>query len=80
MTPDLCRAARALLDWTLVDLSTRANVSVTAINEYERRRRRTQSSTVRVLQLALEDAGIEFYENGEGPGLRLKKPSEITGD
>ena len=80
MTPDLCRAARALLDWTLVDLSTRAKVSVTAINEYERRRRRTQSSTVRVLQLALEEAGVEFFENGEGPGLRLKKPSVVIED
>jgi len=80
VTPDLCRAARALLDWTLVDLSTRAKVSVTAINEYERRRRRTQSSTVRVLQLALEEAGVEFFENGEGPGLRLKKPSVVIED
>ncbi len=71
-----CRAARALLGWTLDDLSARSKISITTINHFETEQSRTRASTIQLLRLTLEAAGIEFLENGSGPGLRLRTPVE----
>ena len=75
ITPTLCRAARVLLDWRQEVLAERSEVSLTAIRRFERGKTATpHRTTLKALQSALEDAGIEFIEeNGGGPGLRLRK-------
>jgi transcriptional regulator with XRE-family HTH domain len=71
LSPDLCRAARGLLDWTQNDLNAASGVATKTIADYERGARTPYDRTLRDLFEAFETAGIEFT-NGDAPGLRLK--------
>ena len=73
-----CRAARALLGWTLDDLAERAEVAPRSIVTFENGRRNPHRGTLKSIRAALESAGIRFLENGEGPGIRLVAP--VDGD
>jgi transcriptional regulator with XRE-family HTH domain len=69
------RMARAALGLGIVEFAELANVSTNTLVRYERGDDLKQS-TVDHLQTVLEDAGIIFIsENGDGPGIRLKKPA-----
>lgn len=74
MTREQCRAARGLLGWTLEDLAERSSVSAASITKFETGARETRAGTIKLIRLAFEEAGVEFFENGRGPGLRLVKP------
>ena len=70
------RAARALLRWEQKDLAVASKVSLPSIKRLElvRGRLAGQTRTVEAIRAALEGAGVIFVaENGEGPGVRLKK-------
>jgi transcriptional regulator with XRE-family HTH domain len=67
------RAARALLNWTVRDLAERAGVHRNTVSRIETGAT-TEGHAAAVLQKTLEDAGVLFLmENGEGPGVRLRK-------
>ncbi len=79
--------ARAALDWNASNLAASAGVGVATVNRFERGGVVTTTLvTVSKLQRALEDAGVIFIaENGDGPGVRLRKdqpadekPIEVT--
>lgn len=73
MTKEQCRAARGLLGWSQEDLKKVASVSLGTIAEFEKGTRKPYERTLRDLQKALEDAGIEFIaENGGGAGVRFR--------
>lgn len=59
------RAARALLDIKQSDLADLAGVSLTAVNNLERKIGSPRMDTLAAIQNALETAGIEFLE-GDG--------------
>ena len=68
-----CRAARALLEWTEVQLAEAASVDIEVIKHLEARFRRPSTDDQRQIRKALEDGGIVFIaENGGGVGARLK--------
>ena len=70
------KAARALLGWSQEHLSMAARVSVPTIKRLEAEEGWLggRSETRLKLRAALERAGIIFIdENGEGPGVRLRK-------
>lgn len=70
------RAARALLGWSQVELSHAAGVSLPTIKRLEPGDDPLTGShqTIEAIRRALEAAGVIFVaENGEGPGVRLKK-------
>lgn len=74
MTPAQCRAARALLDLTQPALAEAAQLGLSTIVDFERSRRAVSSDAVDAIRTTLEAAGVIFVaENGEGPGVRLKK-------
>ena len=74
LTPDLCRAARAILDWTQSDLAERAQVSRSTIRDYEGKRHDVHRSTAMQLRLAFETAGVAFVEVADvGPGICIRK-------
>ncbi len=74
MTPAQCRAARALADWSQQQLADAAGVGNATIRNFEAGRSSPQRATLDVLRRALEAAGVIFVdENGEGPGVRLRK-------
>jgi transcriptional regulator with XRE-family HTH domain len=60
MTPEQCRAARALLDWKQDRLAEAARVGVTTIRNFENGKITPHRATLAVMQQALEAAGVEF--------------------
>ncbi len=81
ITPHQCRAARALLDWTVDRLSERARVAKETIVEFETGHRVPQGRTLQAIQRTLEVGGIAFIaENGGGIGVRLKRRSRPLGE
>jgi len=73
LTPSQSRAARGLLGLRLEDLSARTGIAAPTIGYFEGAARRTQPAVVKVLQLALEEAGAVFIpaDAHGGPGVRL---------
>ena len=68
-----CRMARAALGWTTQDLATKAEVGVNTVNRFEAGQDARMSS-VDKMRKALEKVGVIFTpENGDGPGVRLRK-------
>ena len=68
-----CRAARALLEWTVAQLAEAARVDPEVIKHLEARFRRPSPEDQRQIRKALEDGGVVFIaENGGGVGARLK--------
>jgi transcriptional regulator with XRE-family HTH domain len=70
------RAARSLLGLSQAEVASRAGLSVPTIKRAESDSGLAVSrSTIEVIRDALEIAGVLFLaENGEGAGVRFKKP------
>ena len=69
-----CRAARALVEWSLDDLAVAALVSKSTVHNFEVGRSVPNAKNMADIIAALENAGVEFIEeNGGGPGVRLAK-------
>ena len=74
ISPEQCRAGRALLDMTQPSLASKAELGLSTIVDFERARRPVSSAAVSAIRIALESAGVEFIdENGGGAGVRLRK-------
>lgn len=70
-----CRAARALLNWTMADLAQAAGVGVMTVNRFEGGKTVSPTS-IEILASTLVNAGISFIAAGEtspggGDGVRL---------
>jgi len=77
VTPEQCRAARGLLGWSQQELAKKAHVGVVTVHQLEAAGSQPRPATLEVIRRAFESAGIEFIdENGGGPGVRLRKPSQ----
>lgn len=73
MLPVQCRMARVALDLGVRELAEAAQVSTNTITRFEKGDE-LKPRTVEAIRSALEAAGIIFIaENGEGPGVRLRK-------
>ena len=81
ISPGQVRAARAFLNWRQADLAKAAGISEGSVKNVEGGNNdshpstlRSHPSTLRAVQSALEIAGVIFIEeNGDGPGVRLRK-------
>jgi len=74
ITPEQCRAARGLLDWSQAELADKAAVGIVTVRQFEAGAHAPRRATLDVIRRAFESAGVEFIDqNGGGPGLRLKK-------
>lgn len=76
LTPEQCRAGRALVGWSQDDLAAAAKVAKRTIADFELGRRSTYDRTLRDLREAMENEGAIFLADGEtapgGPGVRLR--------
>lgn len=80
LTPAQCRAARALVEMTQPALAAKAQLGLSTIVDFERTRRPVSSTAIKEIKKALESAGVVFIkENGEGPGVRIKKVGKGKG-
>lgn len=74
ISPMQCRAARGLLDWSQQELADRANVGIVTIRQLEAGTHEPRRSTLQVVRIAFESAGVQFIDgNGGGPGVRLRQ-------
>ena len=79
ITGEQIRAARALLRWEQRRLAESSSLSLETVKRLEGivGPVSANTGTVTKLQTALESAGVIFIaENGEGPGVRLRKDGE----
>jgi hypothetical protein len=73
LTPAQCRAARAMIEWSVERLSQASAIDLQTIHNFEVRFRRPDEKTLRRLRITLEAAGVMFVpENGWGVGVRFK--------
>lgn len=76
MSPEQCRAARALLRMEQGALADAAGVARSTVIDYEKGERKPRAASIEAIKCALEAAGVQFIpENGGGAGVRLVKPS-----
>jgi transcriptional regulator with XRE-family HTH domain len=65
ISPEQCRAARGFLGWSQEDLANASGVSRATLIDFERGERQPIASNLRMIQSALEDAGIEFMSTSD---------------
>ena len=76
ITPAQLFVARQLLRWTRRQLAEHVSVSLKCIQIYEVSGEISEGLVPQKVREAFEAAGVEFIaENGEGPGVRLRKSS-----
>jgi DNA-binding XRE family transcriptional regulator len=74
MTPDQCRAARAIVAMSQDKLAEASGVAKRTIAAFEKDGRQPYDRTIAAIRAALEAAGVQFIgENGGGAGVRLRK-------
>ncbi len=74
MTPEQCRQARALMDWSKLDLARASGVMARTIGLWERGKHPSVEPMVSLMRTALEEAGIAF--SPDGGSVRLEKAAE----
>jgi transcriptional regulator with XRE-family HTH domain len=68
------RAARGLLGWSQATLAEASGLSLPTIKRTELETVNVSTDAREKMRRALESAGVIFVdENGEGPGVRLRK-------
>jgi hypothetical protein len=80
MSPQLCRAARALLGWSAFDLAGASGLGVTTVKRFEAGAL-VRKGSVFAMQEALQGAGLEFIPAGGqslrgGEGVRMQPTVE----
>ena len=62
ITPEQCRAARGLLDWSQGDLADKAAVGIVTVRQFEAGANAPRRATLDVIRRAFEAAGVEFTD------------------
>lgn len=71
----MLRAARAVYDWSMIDVAERAGLSVSAVYSAEGRGRRTLTlPEINALVTIFEREGIEFFDDAAGGfGIKIRQ-------
>jgi transcriptional regulator with XRE-family HTH domain len=79
LTPAQCKAARALLGWTQLDLAKFASVSADAIRYFETEKRTPRPASLEQINIAFADAAVTFIDdNGEDAGVMTNGASSSS--
>jgi predicted nucleotidyltransferase len=78
ITPELCRAARALAGISQEELARRARVARPTVADFERSARRPHRANLAAIRAALESAGVAFLRDGSI--ARTEPPRDAEGE
>jgi predicted transcriptional regulator len=67
--------ARSALGWSTQDLAREADVGVNTVNRFEAGQD-ARLSSVEKMRRVLEERVIFIEENGDGPGVRLRRKAD----
>ena len=74
ISPAQCRGARGMVGLSQGELADKARVGLSTVKNFETGRSVPYAKNMADIIAALKTAGVVFVEqNGEGPGVRLKK-------
>lgn len=73
LSPEQCRAARALLGWTQDELAERAEVSRGTVRGFERGQHVIHRSTATAILRAFEEEGIVLLDSDESGGIGVRR-------
>ena len=75
ISPAQVRAARAMLDWSMMDLAKAAGVSISTVKRFDDETAAlVTAETVSLMQDALETQGVRFLaDDGNGAGVRCRR-------
>lgn len=74
LNPNVCRAARALLDWTQDRLAKEANVGVSTVKNFEAGKSVPMANNLTAIGDAFDRAGVRIIPEEEGgPGVLLSR-------
>lgn len=73
ITPNQCRAARELLNWTQEDVQKKSKLGRETIGNFERGTGNPTVRTLNDLRKAFGDAGIEFVNDEKWEGVKFLK-------
>lgn len=74
MTPDVCKASRALVNLTQKELALMAGIATPTIADFERGARKPHSNNLRSIITAFENKGLIFVEeDGEIIGIFIRR-------
>lgn len=78
ITPDQCRAARAMLNWSQTKFASKASIARATLAEFESGKRVPILNNLNSIQNTFVQEGIEFIpENGGGAGVRLRNSNNM---
>jgi predicted transcriptional regulator len=72
ITPEQCRRAREVLDWTPFDLAVQADVRIAGVLRFEAGQGSPMASRIAALRRTFEGAGVVFLADGS---VRLEAPT-----
>jgi ribosome-binding protein aMBF1 (putative translation factor) len=76
ITPEQCRAARALVGMSQDDLAIEAKVGNSTVRNFEAGRSVPVTNNIEAIERVLQKRGVQLIpENGGGAGVRLAKRS-----
>jgi hypothetical protein len=78
LKPEQSRAARGLLDWSVVRVAARANLPANAVQSFERGEGVLKPGELIALRDTLERGGVEFIHGGRG-GVRWRRAQARMG-
>lgn len=74
LTPEQCRAARALLAWSQQELGNAARVSISTVADFERGSRTPVANNLQAIREAFESRGLQFIGAGVVEKGRMPSP------
>lgn len=69
ISPEQCRAGRALLGWTQQRLADEAGIARKTVVDFERRARTLHGGSRRAIAAALESGGVHFINDERGEAI-----------